>query len=841
MNKIKDIVFKKPGAEETALKGLSLINLVGADNAWGKSSVAQIVDCFYFGENKKDSPRTYLDYYRGSAVVEDSEINFTDKRYFSQSGRLGTKKADGNKYRFDIRAFTAGNNEECAEEFLVMARGGERLPKRPESKALMMSEKKDEAKEIMKLDGELDKNSQIDEALGILENAKNGFREELDKLSELEDEQKRLTAWKSYFEALAEAAALQAQADAFPKEVKDFKGSDPEKAQELLSGINGAEKQKTEWVSELSRIPEPGVDFGRENDPGSRIKSLIEDCRAYKQYETDFSRQAETLRKKRDALPLADISGEAKEEDLQGLEALAKEYRAYQAEKKAAEDLLKAAEADLAEEQKQPDYSGLELPYSPAVFAAGLILALAGICAALFLNLYAGLLLIAAGFVFALFSPAPGSAERNKRLCAGFLENKRKNAVSRLETRLNERKRSAEGIKEPEPRTVNGMEIKGAIANVTEFRARTLADYNSALREYEERKEAKSGLEERIRKGFAAFGISEFQQDYLTEALSLDTQFDNYNKRKDLSDKIDGAVEEINEKTKLLEGLFSKYGMSSNDCNESIAGLGHLKNKHDDYALVSDELTKKQAVCEDRKRDCKGAEPSGMEEAERQLDKLSAELAGAEEKKNELHKKIAAKENEIKAMKENSSAEMIAKRDRLLEKYKNAEGVTAAVNTVKDLLITAIEDHFSQQPESLLEPASGLMRDITGDGTSEIVLRDNVLALRQQDGVKSFEELSDGTKAQLILAYRLANIGKTEGSGSFRFPLIMDEALAECDREKTGAICKAVLKKARDDGRQVFFFTCKKEEFNSIKECFEACGAGEDEFKSYGFFKKEAV
>ncbi len=75
--------------------------------------------------------------------------------------------------------------------------------------------------------------------------------------------------------------------------------------------------------------------------------------------------------------------------------------------------------------------------------------------------------------------------------------------------------------------------------------------------------------------------------------------------------------------------------------------------------------------------------------------------------------------------------------------------------------------------------------------------------------VYGLDELSSGTRLQLLLAVRLAFAEQQEVG--VRLPILLDEALANSDDERAGAIVEAVLRLCRQ-GRQVFYFTAQAEE-----------------------------
>jgi DNA repair protein SbcC/Rad50 len=74
---------------------------------------------------------------------------------------------------------------------------------------------------------------------------------------------------------------------------------------------------------------------------------------------------------------------------------------------------------------------------------------------------------------------------------------------------------------------------------------------------------------------------------------------------------------------------------------------------------------------------------------------------------------------------------------------------------------------------------------------------------------QALEELSSGTRVQLLLAVRVAFVEAREAGVAL--PLLMDETLANSDDERAAAIMDAVIALAAS-GRQVFYFTAQPDE-----------------------------
>ncbi len=84
-----------------------------------------------------------------------------------------------------------------------------------------------------------------------------------------------------------------------------------------------------------------------------------------------------------------------------------------------------------------------------------------------------------------------------------------------------------------------------------------------------------------------------------------------------------------------------------------------------------------------------------------------------------------------------------------------------------------------------------------------------------EDGlVRQLEELSTGTRVQLILAVRLAFIESTEST--LKLPLLADELLARSDTQRAEAIIEAMIEISRG-GRQIFYFTAQEDEMAKWK------------------------
>ena len=96
--------------------------------------------------------------------------------------------------------------------------------------------------------------------------------------------------------------------------------------------------------------------------------------------------------------------------------------------------------------------------------------------------------------------------------------------------------------------------------------------------------------------------------------------------------------------------------------------------------------------------------------------------------------------------------------------------------------------------------------ELDGAGEGAEVFR----AVDQTTGLgHALNELSDGTRVQLLLAVRLAFVESQEQGVAL--PLVLDEVLANADDHRAPAVMRAVAAMA-EAGRQVFYFTAQQEE-----------------------------
>lgn len=128
----------------------------------------------------------------------------------------------------------------------------------------------------------------------------------------------------------------------------------------------------------------------------------------------------------------------------------------------------------------------------------------------------------------------------------------------------------------------------------------------------------------------------------------------------------------------------------------------------------------------------------------------------------------------------------------------------------------ALAEHLrcntSQQTHTLLCEAREVFNTITC-GEFDILLDENninLAARRNSDGMNmSLNQLSSGTRAQLLIAARMAYIKSQETE--YTLPIVMDESLANSDDERAEQIIAAMCGIAKEN-RQILYFTAQSDE-----------------------------
>ena len=144
----------------------------------------------------------------------------------------------------------------------------------------------------------------------------------------------------------------------------------------------------------------------------------------------------------------------------------------------------------------------------------------------------------------------------------------------------------------------------------------------------------------------------------------------------------------------------------------------------------------------------------------------------------------------------------------------------AWLHEATELLIDDVDQAFRAENEpEVLRRARALFREITAnafdlrlDKHSEFYAHDLI-----QNESRSLNELSTGTRMQLLLALRLAWIEAQEQGGE-KLPLFLDEALTTSDEERFAVMANSLERLAGAENRQIFYLSARRHEYALWKQ-----------------------
>ena len=198
---------------------------------------------------------------------------------------------------------------------------------------------------------------------------------------------------------------------------------------------------------------------------------------------------------------------------------------------------------------------------------------------------------------------------------------------------------------------------------------------------------------------------------------------------------------------------------------------------------------------------------------------LEAEAAAAARKADE-HTRLVEQRQAIATRLEDAGSDLrleaaaaAAARARQALESKREEALLAEATA---LLLDDVEQAFKAEHEpDILRRARAIFADVTAHAFDLQLRTDGSFAARDvtQDAERALDELSSGTRMQLLLALRLAWIEAHEQGGE-TLPLFLDEALTTSDEARFGVMAESLERIANADGRprQIFYLSARHHE-----------------------------
>ena len=254
--------------------------------------------------------------------------------------------------------------------------------------------------------------------------------------------------------------------------------------------------------------------------------------------------------------------------------------------------------------------------------------------------------------------------------------------------------------------------------------------------------------------------------------------------------------------------IYAKAGLQEDDARGLVAMVERLP-KYQELKQKCAEL--KSQTERDRTKLEEAGESALCAQDGKTLEELREELNKAKARSAPLRDEIAYVGAAMSSAREsNTVRDLIAMQEAARAKLRDLREQALFVEA-GTLLIDEVEQEYEQnQMPRVFEHARNHFSEFTFHNYELHVSRDRgnprLLAVELSGGRRrELGELSDGTRAQLLLAARIAFAEEAERGQTL--PLFLDEALDQSDPQRFEAIAKSLGCIARDQGRQIFYLT----------------------------------
>jgi DNA repair exonuclease SbcCD ATPase subunit len=270
-------------------------------------------------------------------------------------------------------------------------------------------------------------------------------------------------------------------------------------------------------------------------------------------------------------------------------------------------------------------------------------------------------------------------------------------------------------------------------------------------------------------------------------------------KMADILNRVGIALESENQEYQLvqLDGNHSDYKIHTEK-------IKHLKLKRRDLTeqlKLNNDFQSNACACIQKFNSL----DNGLDSLRAEIEKIDESLALETEKS----KRLGELESDIRKIKKgsvlsNANAELRKVELNVADKLESVIINRLAKWVLSDLCEPQLQEHLPHQAEV----AKSWFQKFTNGQWDLSIRSDGTLSASQLDSASlrsiNLDQLSDGTRIQLLLASRLAAIEAEEGGGQPN-PICLDEVLSTADPQRFMAVAGAIFKIV-DSGRQVIYF-----------------------------------
>jgi uncharacterized protein YhaN len=275
-------------------------------------------------------------------------------------------------------------------------------------------------------------------------------------------------------------------------------------------------------------------------------------------------------------------------------------------------------------------------------------------------------------------------------------------------------------------------------------------------------------------------------------------------------------IQDIKRQSKQSLDVFKKLKLNNGD----LDSLKNLILQHVEFEEALNKYSKAKWSIKPNQSKLKQLRPELLSCAKHVLEDKIDKAGQAKFDAEALHARILETEAEVNSVKKATQLEerLATYQNALttLEEARDAEYSPVVGNILSNFVA---EESRQQDRPDVFKRANEIFKSFT-NGAFRLELDDkNPPAFCAFDAVNhsrhSLDELSSGTRIQVLISVRLAFIETLEGN--VKLPLIIDEALANSDDGRTREVLAALFKLCRS-GRQLIYLTARHDEAEKLKE-----------------------
>ncbi len=287
--------------------------------------------------------------------------------------------------------------------------------------------------------------------------------------------------------------------------------------------------------------------------------------------------------------------------------------------------------------------------------------------------------------------------------------------------------------------------------------------------------------------------------------------------------QLDQNLADRNAAVETVRQIYATASLEDGD----VASLTGLLDMLPRYRALQEKATVLQGqISLDRGELAKAGEAALADLDRASLEQLELDLSEAADLIDGLRGEIADVNAQVNEAKRSTGLQaLIARQEKARTELEHRRDEALFVGAGKFLVDAVEREYEATQMPRVFERASGHFSTFThhsyelrlGRGTGAPRLQ--AVDLRSGEP-RELDELSDGTRAQLLLAARLSFAEEVEQGTTL--PLFLDEALDQSDPDRFEAIARSLGRIANDQERQIFYLTTDQLDRDRIRYALEA-------------------